>query len=403
MWVLADTALGSLTNAGLTIGLARVVSAGEYGAFALSFTIFALVQSVSKAVNNEVIVIAYAGRDPHEQKRAALLAASGAVSVGAVSGAVAFFAGVLTGGSVGLCLMAMGLCLPALMFQDHWRSTFIAFGRPRNAFFLDLLWAVLWASAFAVLIQYGVRTAALFVMVWGGAALVAGLWGAAVERTGLAWRGTLDWFRTHREISVPSMANTFATLGSLQIAFLLISVLGSVEDLGALRGAQTLLGPLNIVGFALLSFAVPELVRAQLGRRALMGAALAMSGVLLVVTIVWGAILLSLPPAIGRELLGDTWAGARETLPGLVLYLCLSNCTIGAAALMRSLNRVKSVLMITSVLGPLIIVCALAGVLLAGAPGAAFGFAVAGGLMVVPWWWAAARDAGRGPRALGDD
>ena len=318
--------------------------------------------------------------------------------MGAGAGLVLAFVSLFASGTVRYSLLAMALVLPALMFQDHWRSTFIAFGEPRRAFAIDLTWGVLWALAFLVLIQGGAREAAVFILVWGAGALVAGLYGSRLAGTWAAFRGVLAWFATHRQVSVPSLANTFATLGSAQVAFLLVSVLGSVTDLGSLRGTQTLLGPLNIVGFAVLSFAVPELIRRAPSARGLILAGVGIGGALMLVAATWGGFLLLLPDSAGRELLGETWPGARHALLGMVLYQCAVNATVGTTVVLRCLNRVHTVLWLSTLSVPLVLTGAVLGVLVNGDAGAAFGFALAGGLLLVPTGYVLVRDARLGRR-----
>lgn len=383
-WVFADSALSSLTNAGLTIGLARIVSDTQLGAFALSFTLFSLVQAVSMALNNQAVVIRYADKSRAEQEYAGGAAAAGAIAVGAAAGLAMALIGLLVGSTAGLAMIAMGVAMPALMVQDHWRTTFIAFGEPRRAFFLDLLWAVAWAGGFVVLTMVGVREVGGFIVVWGVGALISAVLGTALAGTRPDVRRLRAWFADHTEVSMPSLANTVATIGAAQVAFLLISVIGSIRDLGALRGVQTLLGPLNIVGFAVVAFVTPELIRRRPGPAGLRAAAVAMGAVMVLITATWGGLLLLLPDSAGRQLLGETWPAAREAMPGFVLYQVAIVSVIGVSVVLRALDRVRSVFYLSALLGPLVIGCSVVGVVLDGARGAAYGFAVAGALVVVP-------------------
>ena len=49
----------------------------------------------------------------------------------------------------------------------------------------------------------------------------------------------------HREVSYPSLTNAVVNLGTMQVASVVIAVLGGVDDVGALHAAQTLLEPLR--------------------------------------------------------------------------------------------------------------------------------------------------------------
>ena len=87
--MIADQAVSSLANAGLTILLARTISPTDYGAFALAFTIYSLVLSLSQSVTGEVVVIRYSGHPRAAHVRASSAAAGGAVLVGVACALVA--------------------------------------------------------------------------------------------------------------------------------------------------------------------------------------------------------------------------------------------------------------------------------------------------------------------------
>ena len=400
VWIIADQALASLANAGLTIGLARVVSPTEYGAFALAFSVYSLVVAISQAVTGQVLVVRYAAAEPDVRVRAAASGAGSAVTIGLASTVVVVSIALFTGMPVQGALIAAGVVLPMLLLQDFWRTTFVAFGSPKKSFVNDLLWVLLWASAFAVLIGLGADSVVFFIAAWGGCALIAGLFGVRQARTWPRPLTTKRWLIDHRDVGAPSLANTLAILGAMQLAFLLIAALGGVEDVGALRASQTLLGPLNIVGFALSSFAVPEIVRRNLGMRGLLLVAAALGGVMVLGALVWGGILLLLPDAAGEELLGQTWDSAQTTLPGLILNSAAIGATAGATAVMRALNRVRSAFWVSVMLGPLVLICSLVGVQLDGARGAANGFGLAAAIVVIPCWVLLVRDARRGKREV---
>lgn len=399
-WVISDQAISSLANAGLTIVLARTVSPGEYGAFALAFSVYSLVVSVAQAVSGQVVVIRYSGEDPRTLGRAGAAAGGAAVLVGALCAAVACVVALFAGTPLREVLLVVGLLLPALVLQDTWRVLFTARGTPRQAFTNDLLWILLQAAGIAVLLAVDVSRSWPYVAVWAGAALSAALWGIRQAGSVPTFRTAPAWFRGHREVSLPSLANALAILGTTQIAFVLIAALGAVEDVGALRAAQTLLGPLNIVGFAASSFAVPEIVRRDLGRAGLVRAAVALSAVLVVVDAAWGAVLLLLPDSVGTALLGETWTNARSALPAMIAFTCLIGATVGASAVMRALNRADSAFYVSAMLGPLVLVLSVLGVELGGAAGAAAGFALAAALVVPPAWYLLARATRLGRREV---
>ncbi|WP_340294898.1 hypothetical protein, partial [Aquipuribacter hungaricus] len=392
-WILADQAVSSLANAGLSIVVARTVSPTEYGAFALAFSVYTFAVAISQASSGQVVMIRYATATGELRTRVAAAAGGTSVVIGLLSALVMVLASLPLGVPLRDVLLATGVLLPALMLQDTWRTVFVSRGTPRHAFTNDLLWTVLQAVLIAGLLVAGAERAVWYVLAWGLAALVAAVWGARQAGAVPDLRASRRFLVDHRDVAGPSVANAAAILGATQVAFVLMAAVASVETVGAIRAAQTLLGPLNIVGFALSSFAVPEIVRHDLSRRSHVLVALVLSGVMVVVDLVWGGILLLLPRAAGEALLGETWTGAREALPGLVVFTACIGATVGATAVMRALARTTYAFWTSAMLGPLVVLLSVIGAWRYGEAGAAWGLAAAAALVVPPAWWLLLRAA----------
>ncbi|WP_380166000.1 hypothetical protein [Jannaschia sp. R86511] len=396
---MADQAVSSLANAALSIVVARTVSPTEYGAFALAFSVYTLAVAVSQAVSGQVVMIRYSAATGAERTRVAAAAAGTSVVLGLVSAVLVAAVALPLGLPLNQVLLATGVLLPALMLQDTWRTVFVSRGEPKQAFANDLLWTVLQAVLISVLLLLSVGQAYWYVLAWGASAAVAAAWGVRQARAVPALGATRAFVVDHRDVAVPSVANAVAILGATQVAFVAMAAVASVETVGAIRAAQTLLGPLNIVGFALSSFAVPEIVRHDLSRRGHTVVALVLSGVLVVVDLAWGAVLLLLPDPVGEQLLGETWGAAREALPGLVAFTACIGATVGATAVMRALARASYAFWVSAMLGPLVIVLSVLGAWRYAETGAAWGLATAAALSIVPAWWLLLRAArlGRAP------
>jgi O-antigen/teichoic acid export membrane protein len=387
VWVIADQAVSSFSNAAVAIAVARAVSATDYGSFGLAFILYSLAISISQAVVAQVFLIRYSGSTADEQKNAAqhgigaLLAVASVIALALVAAALFF------DGSLRAVLLLTAVLLPALMLQDSLRTYFVSRGTPLNAFLNGLIWSGLQIISIGSLMIAGVESPVPYVAAWGLSSAVAVVVG--LVRAGIRPRfdGIPSWFASHRDVWVPTLANTVAAIGVIQLAFILIAAIGGVESVGALRGTQTLLGPLNIIGFAVCSFAIPEIVRRDLNVSQLRGAAIALTVVLVVVDAVWGGILLLVPPSVGEELLGETWANARDVLPAMVLFTITIGLTTGANAIMRALARPEYMLWCSLLLGPLVLGLAVIGVTWDGPVGASWGFAIAGAVVVLPTWF----------------
>ena len=386
VWTTADQAVSSLSNAALTIVLATSVSAAEFGTFALAFSVYTFLIGVSQALGAQVVVIRFSIRPADERDGAVALAAGTSVLVGLAGFVLLLATTALVDLPSGRILVVLAVLLPALLLQDTWRTVLIARGNPEQAFVNDLLWTALQLVLVPVLLLAGVVSATPYVAVWGLSALVSAALGIRQARVRPELCGIPEWLRAHSETSRYLLAQWVAVLGATQVAFVAVAAIGTVEAVGSLRAALTLLGPLNIIGMAATSFAVPEMVRRGLSRKRLVQAALVLSGGLLLVDGLWGGLLLLLPPKAGVALLGETWGSARDALPGMVVFTCAIGATVGTAAVCRAVDQTRYIFLTSAVLGPLILVLSVAGQALAGSEGAAWGFAFAA-VLVIPLAW----------------
>ena len=390
-WIMADQAVSSLSNAALTLVVARTVAPEEFGAFALAFSIYSFCVAVSQALAGQVVMIRYSAEPAAVRLRAAAAAGGTALALGGMAAVVLVGVAVAVDMPLRGVLLALAVLFPTLLLQDTWRTVFVSRGTPRQAFVNDAVWVALQVVAIGALIVGGVGSAVAYTLAWGGAAAGAAAYGVLQVGTRPRIAATRRFVVDHRDISGPSVAHAVSILGANQIAFVLVAAFGAIEVVGALRGALTLLGPLNIVGFALGTFAVPEIVRLDLGTRGLVLTALGISAVLVVVDLAWGGVLLLVPADIGRQVLGETWPAARAALPGMITFTAAIGATTGAMAVMRALARTRYVFWNSAMLSPLVIACSVVGVQLAMERGAAWGLAVAALAVIGPTWWLLAR------------
>ena len=396
-WNLIDQLISSGTNAVLSIIIARSVDESTFGSFAVAFTVYGFLVGASQAVSTDPLAVRFASRPPDAFLGAASAAVGTAFTLGVVTGGICIGAGLAIGDTTGHALIALGVLLPALLTQDAWRFVFIAEGRPRSAAINDGVWAVTQIGAIVALLSVEINTVAPLVLAWGGAAAVAAVAGLRQARLRPRPRRTRGWLRENRDLS-GYLLTEFATLqGCQQGAMLVIGVIASLEAIGALRGAQVLLGPANILQVAAFSFAVPELSRraSTLTERQWLQAALAVSAVVTVLGFAWGGLFLIAPDSVGRALLGDTWDETSAILWPLILGQLGGNLSHGAATALIAMDRAKVSLSLQVVFAPLTLVGGIGGVVLAGAEGAAWGFAAPFWLLL-PFWWLKLRQQARG-------
>lgn len=401
-WTFADQALSSLSNAALSVLVARAAGVEGYGAFAVAFTVFTFLAGVSRALVNQPYLIAFSDA-PADRAADGVRGATGlAVLFGVASAAVVAPVALLVGGPAGTAVAVTVLLMPAVLVQDAWRSVFVARREPRAAAANDALWAVLLFGGLGIAVTAGVRDPVPLVLVWLGTGWVAAA--AAVLRGRAAPRPAAGprFARETSGVSRYLVAEWLTVLGAAQIALLAVGLLGSPADVGSLRAAQTLLGPLTILVVGTLGFVLPELVRRPdlpAGRlRVLAGA---IGAALTLVTLGWGGALLLVPPEWGAALLGEVWPGARETLPAMTLWMVGAAVSTGPMAVLRARGRARASFAVNVLIGVLLLVLTPVGFLLGGAPGAAAGMAVAN-LAPAPLFWLQVERVLRGGRPAVD-
>lgn len=401
-WVGVDQVISSLSNAGLSLLVAHEVGAATFGAFAIAFTVYSSLLGVAEAAGGDTFAVRGATLDG-DQQTAAIAGASGwPAGFGLLAGVVSVAVGFGVSGSTGHALVALGCFLPALFVQDSWRLVLVTLRRPRSAALNDGVWAVVQFGLLAVLLASDVTRAWVYVAVWGLAATSGTLVGVAQTRVVPSLRAARHWVVAHRDLSGYFAAEWVTVLGASQLAILIVGAVSGVTTVGALRGALTLLGPLNVLAFTAATFAIPEIARRPLPARTCAMVALAISAFFVVLIAGWGAVLLLLPHRVGVDVLGQTWTGTRHILVPMIAWETANLAGFGPYAVLRGLGRARSSFAVNAVQAPLLLAGGVAGVVAGGPVGAASGFAVAAWL-VVPLWVRQLRRALRDRPAGGTD
>jgi O-antigen/teichoic acid export membrane protein len=101
------------------------------------------------------------------------------------------------------------------------------------------------------------------------------------------------------------------------------------------------------------------------------------------------------PDSVGEALLGASWTGTQSVLLPSLVGMCGSAAAAGPGTLLLAMDRARVTFWGCTVLASLLLSLGVAGVLVGGARGAAWGFAAAFCLMVGPWWTLLVREVRR--------
>ncbi len=391
-WNIIDQVLSALTNAVLSIVVARTVGKEQFGAFAACFLVFSVCIGIERALVGQPMGIRYSSQTGPTLASGVSRALGTALTVALVGAVGCIGAGLLLGGHIGPTLVATGSVLPALLLQDACRMIFFARSKANLAAANDALWAVIQFTVIWLLIGLGTVTTPRLVLTWGGAAAVCVVVALVQLRVVPRPFGARSWIEEHKDLSGYLLAEYLLGAGAFQGGILIVGALAGgnpgLAIIGAFRAAQVVLGPLGILATALQTFSLPELSkRTWLVAAARWKVALLIGGIMAGTSLAYTAVLMLLPLAAGRFLFRDSWLGAREVLLPLALGSSAGGLCLGAAIVIYSLGLARRTFRIMTVEAPLVFTLMIVGSKVGGAQGAAWGLCIDQVVLIPLWFW----------------
>ncbi|UNS96755.1 hypothetical protein MMF93_09700 [Streptomyces tubbatahanensis] len=387
--------MAALTNIAVLVVAARQSTVHAFATFSLVYTVFTVVLGLTVAYVGQALVLEKG--DPTGVagacRSAVAFTAPASAALGLPTAAVLWAAG---GGGTATALAALALVLPLVLTHETTRYAFAALHRPHHALGADLLRLAVAVPALAV--QPHGASAHRLLLVWGLATLPALAAASLLLRRHTRGAGQ----DPARYLRAGHLGRRFAVefgVGNAgtQLAIIGLGLVANPLAVGALRGAATLYGPLNVLFNAATGFGPPLLHRAGGDRRAARTACAA-GGVLAVAAAAWTAVLVLLPGAYGRALLGDTWSAAARLLPATgSQYAAMALGTCGLLAL--RVLRPRTTLPIQLVFSLASVGCMLGGYALGGVLGAAWGLCAGSAAKCAASWSRAVRVLRAGERA----
>lgn len=377
----ADQAVAALTNILVLVVAARLSTAEGFAAFSVVYTVFTVLLGLSVSYVGQALVLERG--TAAEVRGACRSALAFTVAASTVAGAAMAVGLASLPGGTGRGLAVLGLVLPIVLTQDGMRYCFATLRLPHRALAVDVVRLAAVLPALAVQ-PHGAGPARL-VAVWGLSALPALIIGAALLASrlrGLPARPRQLLCRDHlgRRFAVEFAVGN----ASSQLAIVGLGLIASQLAVGALRGATTLFGPMNVLFNAATVFGPPILRRAPTATRQVRATAL-LAAVLAGVAAAWAVLLIALPERVGRELLGETWSATAALLPATgSQYAAMAAGT--CALLTLRVLRPRTTLPIQVVFSLLSVSFLLTGYALGGVFGAAWGLCLGSALKACALW-----------------
>jgi O-antigen/teichoic acid export membrane protein len=384
-WGLADQAASSISNFAVGIYVARSLGVTAFGVFSLAWVTYGVVLNVSRGLATDPLVVRFSGVSDTAWRGAVARSSGAALGVGAAIGAACLVAGLALGGHVGPAFACLGVMLPGLLLQDAWRYSFFAAGTGKKAFVNDLVWGVALVPAMVVAAQVG--SVAAFVLAWGASATVAA--GYGYVQSGIRPRMTRAraWLREQRDLGYRYLVENVSLSGANQLRAYGLGAIVGVGAVGAVRGAELLLGPFLAVLMGLSLVTVAEAARVlrraphRLGKFCLL-----LGGGQAVAALLWGGALLLMPDRLGELVLGDVWHSAAQLIVPVTLGVAGAGLGTGAAAGLRALAAARRSLRCQLFASACYVAGGLGGAALAGTVGSAWGVATATLAASAVWW-----------------
>jgi hypothetical protein len=387
-WGLADQALSSLSNLAVGVVVARSSTVADFGVYALAFGGYTIALNVSRAVATEPLAVRHSGERTPDWERAVRASTATALLAGflgmLVGLGIAAFPGVPSKG----VLLAFAVTMPGLLLQDAWRWAFFVVGEGQKALVNDLIWLLAMLAVFGGLYLTDTASAVTLTFAWGLGAVIAAV--AGRFQAGISPRRQLirEWVRRNWDLTPKYMGEMLAVSGTIQVYMLGITAAAGLAATAGIRGAQVLLGPVNVLNQGIRMISVPEAARAlRHSYRRLWLVGLVISLGVGAGALAWGAVFLLLPDVVGQELLGPgVWAQAHTVLIPVILLQALGASNAGAFAILRALAAATRGLRVRLISSVILITFGVGGAVLADAKGAAWGLATASFCTLLLWW-----------------
>ncbi|MEV4666434.1 hypothetical protein [Microbacterium sp. LWO12-1.2] len=364
----------SLASLALSVAIARASSVAVFAAFSIAMVAYLFGSGLIRSALTDSALSRPTDRDTYVRsfQRASLVSLFGA--------AVLIAWGILADNAF---LIVLGIAFHGLLSFDFIRTFDSAAGVAGRAMTSTTIWSMLTVGA-SIMSIAGVLDARMVFVVWAATGALSGYALMLAARTPLVPK----WTRHREDTRVAGLfALDFAVgSGGSLLTTGLLGLLDNARILGAVRGAGTLLGPLNLVSTTVRSLLLPFLSRRNNSSGGQIRAALRVAVLQVVFLLPFLVGLQLLPASWGRQILGETWDLASLALLPLSLEAVLA--LISAVA--NSGHRVafagaRSLTLRLSVGLPrpfVVLLCAQVW----GIQGAAWSMAALAALNALLWW-----------------
>ena len=387
LWSFGGQLVSSSGNFLVTALVLTVASQDEFATFSLCLTTYLLLAVLYRALVLIPVTLLYSDdRSRPDATEEEERAATGL--------------GVMTGGCAALIIAALAFlvndqqgqfivlaaAVPFLFYQDSVRYVSFARGCPSMAAFSDGLWFALQLAGSGLAFAQGWASAQSLFAVWVISGAIAGV--VAGWRLRLLPRvmSGLSWLRRHWHLCSKLFLECLITSGGYYATLYGLVLVSTADQLGYLKAAQTLLGPVSVLLLGGAALGVPESVRSRSDVRSLRRFSLRLSFFLAAVSLLCGTVVYMSLPSFGPSLFPSVWSDARPLIPLLIVFNSALGMSTGPIAGVRALGDSAWVVRGRTASSVVVVMVGLPAAAFVGANGALIGLALAEVLLAVAAW-----------------
>lgn len=373
-FALASNGLVSLASFMLAISIARNSSIGVFAEFSFAMVSYLFITGLTRAAFTNTAL----SRPNDRQSYLRSIQRSTLISIVAALGLIVW--ALL---SSNYYLLILGITLPGQVMLDFIRTYNAAAEKPLMSLTLSTVWSGATLMVSIISFGYAVEPILLFAT-WAISGCLTGFVGSIVS-------GVLSKPWWGRERSETSAAFFFSIdylvgAGGAQVTTALLGVLADTRILGAIRGAGTLLGPINLVSTTARSLLLPFLSKDNANKSRQLRSAFSVMIIQVLVMMPLLVLLQFIPDWLGIQLLGETWKIASlAILPMSIdaLFNIVMSPALAAHRVAFAGTRTLVLRFSTGIPRPFIVLyCALQW----GVSGAAWAMAVVACITSIVWW-----------------
>lgn len=335
---IAAQGIVSLNSLALAVAVARSVSIVEFAYFSLAIPIYAIALRAIRVL----FLIPRQIRYRHEDIRDSGRAVSKAATLLSVAFSVPIAALCLAlPPQYGIWILAISLCLPALIFYDATRNEQLSQRKFGRLLISDSVWLIISVCLFLlsqVQDHYAVPPAALIIM-WATAPLVLGFINYYLTPRPAKNRHEIRReFRAAKTRTKDCVSDVLSSTLSVQALPYILAGLATPTLVAGFRGGQTLLGPVNTAVMGVTPLLQMSTAKTSSARKPFF-ITIKWSVIATLPAAAFGFVLYLLPDSIGSEILGETWSITKELLLATTATVAFRIPYLAAVTTLRSIGE----------------------------------------------------------------